>query len=269
MPAPASLPWTRAHPAGTGAGDRFGAWRMWRLQTALRHDDPRSRPNGVWDDVFDAVLRANGVPTPGGVPTITKAYWESKVTGANLDRLPWDTPRPTEADLVEHLLAETNGFGDRQPSVLVPRGVLTAQVMLHHRGATPAAASDVQTTLLYRVVPGWQARATAAQWLPQPVGWTAAVATLLTDGTAPALPAGWLLADTGTPRHSPADAVAAGAPAVVTFDVNLGTLADSSLVLLVSVVHSAGDPVSLTELPLRDLVLSSPHVAVRSVLVRT
>ena len=162
-----------------------------------------------------------------------------------------------------------NPFGDRQPSVLVPRGVLTCYVMLHHRGAAPAASSDVQTTLLYRVVAGWQARASAVDWLPGPVGWTAAIATLLTDGTTPALPTGWLLADTGTPRHSPADPVAAGAPAVATFDVNLGTVNDKSLVLLVAVVHSADDHVSLTELPLRDLVLSSPHVAVRSVLVRT
>jgi len=58
-------------------------------------------------------------------------------------------------------------------------------------------------------------------------------------------------------------------PAAATFDVNLGTVSDSSLVLLVAVVHSAGDHMSLTELPRRDLVLSSPHVAVRSVLVRT
>ena len=269
MPAPASLPWTRAHPAGAGTADRFGSWRLWRLQTALRHDDPRSRPNGVWDDMLDTVLRANGVPTPGGVPTITKAYWESKVTGANLDRLPWDTLRPSEADLVEHLPAEMNPFGDRPPSVLVPRGVLTCHVMLHHRGAAPAASSEVQTTLLYRVVAGWQARASAVDWLPGSVGWTAAIATLLTDGTTPALPTGWLLADTGTPRHPPADPVAAGAPAVATFDVNLGTVNDNSLVLLVAVVHSANDHVSLTELPLHDLVLSSPHVAVRSVLVRT
>jgi hypothetical protein len=63
--------------------------------------------------------------------------------------------------------------------------------------------------------------------------------------------------------------VAAGAPAVASFDVNLGTVNDNALVLLVAVVHSADDHVSLTESPLRDLVLSSPHVAVRSVLVRT
>jgi hypothetical protein len=44
---------------------------------------------------------------------------------------------------------------------------------------------------------------------------------------------------------------------------------DKALVLLVAVVHSVNDEVSLTELPLRDLTLASPHVAVRSVLVRT
>jgi hypothetical protein len=62
--------------------------------------------------------------------------------------------------------------------------------------------------------------------------------------------------------------VAAGAPAVTTFDVNLGAVKDKAVVLLVAVVHSANDAVSLSELPLRALALASPHVAVRSVLVR-
>ena len=182
-------------------------------------------------------------------PTITKAYWESKVTGANLDRLPWDTPRPSEADLVEHLPAEMNPFGDRQPSVLVPRGVLTCHVMLHHRGAAPAASSDVQATLLYRVVAGWQARASAVGWLPGPVGWTAAIATLLTDGTHAGA------ARRLAPRRHRHAATLAGRrrrrrrrrPSPPSTS-NLGTVNDSSLVLLVAVVHSANDHVSLTEL---------------------
>jgi hypothetical protein len=267
MAAPASLPWTRAHPAGTPT-DRFGFWRLWRFQAALRREDLRCEATGVWDAEFDAVLRTNGVPTPGGNATINKTYWESKVTGANLTRLPWDTPRPTEADLAEYLPAEANPFGDRQPSVLVPRSVLTAYVMLHHRGAAVASSGDVQTTLLYRVVSSWQGKASTA-WLPANVGWTAAIAKLLTDGTNPALPAGWLLADTTNPRRSPASDAAAGSPAVAAFDVDLSTLADKALVLLVAVVHSANDHVSVTESPLRDLTLASPHVAVRSVLVRT
>jgi hypothetical protein len=267
MAAPASLPWTRAHPAGTPT-DRFGFWRLWRFQAALRREDLRCEATGVWDAEFDAVLRTNGVPTPGGNATINKTYWESKVTGANLTRLPWDTPRPTEADLAEYLPAEANPFGDRQPSVLVPRSVLTAYVMLHHRGAAVASSGDVQTTLLYRVVASWQGKASTA-WLPGNVGWTAAIATLLTDGTNPALPAGWVLADTTNPRRSPATDAVAGSPAVATFDVDLSTLADKALVLLVAVVHSANDHVSVTESPLRDLTLASPHVAVRSVLVRT
>jgi hypothetical protein len=101
------------------------------------------------------------------------------------------------------------------------------------------------------------------------VGWTAAIAALLKNGTNPALPAGWILADTANPRHSPVDDVLAGSPAAATFDVDLSTVKDKGLVLLVAVVHSVNDEVSLTELPLRDLTLASPHVAVRSVLVRT
>jgi hypothetical protein len=268
MAAPSSLPWTRAHPAGAAA-DKFGFWKLWRLQAALRREDLRSEATGVWDAEFDAVLRANGVPTPGGTATITKAYWESKVTGANVARLPWDTPRPSEADLVEYLPAEANPFGDGQPSVLVPKGVLTAYVALHHRGAAPAAKADVQTTLLYRVVSAWQGKASST-WLPAAVGWTAAIRDLLVNGNtpAPAALAGWVLADTASPRHSPVSDVVAGSPAVATFDVDLSGVKDKAVVLLVAVVHSANDAVSLTELPLRDLALASPHVAVRSVLVR-
>ena len=267
MAAPTSLPWTRAKPAGTTA-DRFGFWKLWRFQTALRREDLRSEPTGRWDLEFDAVLRGNGVPTPGGNATINKAYWESKVTGANLTRLPWDTPRPSEADLAEYLPAESNPFGDRQPSVVVPPGTLTAYVLLHHRGATPAASADVQVTLLYRVVSKWQGKASTA-WVTGNVGWTAAIAKLLEDGTPPPPFAPWLLADTTTPRHSPVDDVLAGSPAVATFDVDLSAVKDKQLVLLVAVVHSANDHVTLTEAPLRDLTLASPHVAVRSVLVRT
>jgi hypothetical protein len=268
MPAPASLPWTQVLPAGHHA-DPFGIWKLWRFQTALRHEDLRSEARGVWDAEFDDVLLANGVPTPGGTATITGAYWESKVTGVNLNQLPWDTRQPTEADLAEYLPAEANLFGDKQPSVLVPPGKITAYVMLHHRGAEPAARVDVQTTLLYRVVPSWQPKATSTAWLPDPVGWTAAIANLLTDGTNPALSDEWKLADRDNPSHSPATDTAAGSPAVATFDVDLSAVKNKALVLLVAVVHSANDHVSLTELPLRDLTLASPHVAVRSVQVGT
>jgi hypothetical protein len=269
MPAPTSLPWTRAHPAGTKP-DRLGFWKLWRFQAALRREDLRCEATGVWDAEFEAVLRANGAPTidAAGRRMITEPFWESKVTGVNLNRLPWDTPQPTEADLAEYLPAEPTPFGDRQPSVVVPRGVLTCYVLLHHRGVAPAAAPDGQTTLLYRVVSSWQTKASTA-WLPSAVGWTAAITKLLTDGTNPALPAEWVLADSANPRHSPATDAAAGSPAVATFDVDLSTVKDKALVLLVAVIHSANDHVSLTELPLRDLTLGSPHLAVRSVQVRT
>ena len=269
MTAPASLPWTQLNPAGTPHADPFGTWKLWRFQAALRHEDLRCVAKGVWDDEFEAVLLANGVPTtPGGSATITKAYWESIVTGVNLSRLPWDTPQPTEADVADYLPAEATPLGDQPPSVLVPAGKITAYVLLHHRGAAPAARADVQTTLLYQVVSSWQGKASTA-WLPGAVGWTAAIAGLLTDGTNPALHAGWALADVADPRHSPATDTAAGSPAVATFEVDLRGVKDKALVLLVAVVHSANDPVSLTELPLRDLALASPHVAVRSVQVRT
>ena len=122
-------------------------------------------------------------------------------------------------------------------------------------------------TLLYRVVSKWQGKASTA-WVTGNVGWTAAIAALLKNGTNPALPAGWILADS-QPRHSPVDdsgRVLAGGGHVRRRPQHVK---DKGLVLLVAVVHSVNDDVSLTELPLLFSTLASPHVAVRSVLVRT
>jgi hypothetical protein len=267
MAAPTTLPWTQAK-ITAGVTDRTAFWKLWRFQAALRHVDIRAKATGVWDADFDAVLRANGVPIVGGAAQITKAYWESIVTGANLIRTPWDTKDPTEADLVEYLPAETNIYADREPGGTVPRSVLTAYVVIHHRGASPAAAGDIQATLLWRAVPKWQAMASTA-WATENVSWAASVTSLLTDGTPPAALGQWHLADTASQRHGPGASAIAGSPAVVTFDVDLSTVANGSLVLLAAVVHSANDHVTINEAPIDQLTRSSPHVAVRSVVVRT
>jgi hypothetical protein len=265
MAAPAST-YTQAKPSGTPA-DPLGFWRLWRFQVALRKVDRRSEPTGRWDAEFDAVLRANGAPVVGGKAVIDKPFWQSIVTAPNLTQLPWDRPTPSEADLVELLPAETTALAIDKPSVTVPLGPLTVHVMLHHRGFP--AAGDAQVTLLYRLVPKWQAKK-SVDWATGAVGWTAAVSALLSAGTAPgALPAGWHLADPATPRRQPAAAVAAGAPQAVSLDLDVGAgVKKGTLALLVAVVHAGDDPVALSEVPLRQLALDRRHVAVRSVLLR-
>jgi hypothetical protein len=150
----------------------------------------------------------------------------------------------------------------------VPRAVLTAYVVVHHRGVNPAGAGDIQATLLWRPITTWQTLASTA-WATGNVGWTAAITALLTDGTPPGAIAPWRLADTASPRHTAGADAIAGAPAVVTFDVDLSTVANGSLVLLAAIIHSANDHVTIAESPIDQLTRSSPHVAVRSVVVRT
>ncbi|MGI8759491.1 MAG: hypothetical protein ACR2K0_09320, partial [Acidimicrobiales bacterium] len=267
MAPPISLPWTMAKPSGAPA-DALGFWKLWRFQTALRNVDRRSEPTGIWDAEFESVLVANGAPTPAGVTTIDRPFWQSIVKAPNLTRLPWDTAQPTEADLAELLPLETTAVSVDTPSVQMPMGIVTAEVLLHHRGHPAAAAAGVQVTLLRRLVPKWQTKK-SSDWLPDPIGWTAAVTALLKNGTAPTLPTGWRLADTATPRRNPAADVAAGAPQIASFDLDLATgIEKGTLVILAAVVHAPGDPVTLAEAPLRQLALDRRHVAVRSFILR-
>ena len=89
--------------------------------------------------------------------------------------------------------------------------MLSAYVVVHHRGANPAAAGDIQATLLWRPIATWQTLASTA-WATGNVGWTAAITTLLTDGTPPGAITPWRLADTASSRHSAGADAIAGAP---------------------------------------------------------
>jgi hypothetical protein len=268
MAAPGTLPWTGTTSLQP-AGDPVRFWRLWRFQVALRNVDRRSRPTGQWDTYFDSVLRANGAPVVAGRPRLTAGVWNAVVTGANLGRLPWDTPAPSEADLIEYVPPAPTVGADNQPSVDVIRGQVTVHVLLHNRGFPDQAHGDVQVTLLWRRITGWAGKASAA-WLPTNVGWTAGIINLLTTGAVPALTGGWQLADPANPRRSPATDLSVGTPRSVSFDVNLGGAGApaGSLLLLVAVAHAVRDPVVLAEAPLRQLTLDRHHVAVRSVRVR-
>ena len=253
------------------SGDPFGVWKLWRFQTALRNVDRRSEPTGTWDAEFDARAPApTACPTPGGKATIDKPFWQSIVTAPNLTRTPWDDPVPTEADLVEYLPTETTALSVDRPSVVVPLGHGDRR----RAGPPPrlpgrAGRRRAGRRCSYRLVPKWHGKK-SVDWLPGAVGWTAAVAALLQNGTNPALPAGWTTGPAPLrQRVSTGADVAAGAPQAVSFDVDLGTgIKTGTLAILVAVVHTTADAVALSDVPLRQLTLDRRHVAVRSVLLR-
>jgi hypothetical protein len=87
------------------------------------------------------------------------------------------------------------------------------------------------------------------------------------DGASAALPAGWHYAGSTNATRRLAlngqtlDPLNAG---VASFDLNLTGLRRDRLVLLVAVVRAGAD-VAIAEMPLRDLTLANPAVAVRAV----
>ena len=111
-----------------------------------------------------------------------------------------------------------------------------------------------------------------ARWAAIAGDWTAPVQTVLNRadgiGNSTALPSGWhyALGTNTTSRHltvtgQTLDALNAG---VASFDLNLAGLPKDRLVLLVAVLRAGAD-IALPNLPLRQLVLEQPAVAVRAV----
>jgi hypothetical protein len=266
IPPPASLTWRRAagkHP--TPATDATGTWRLWQFQAALRALDGRVEPNAEWPARFDEVLKRAGAPLSSGQRAITSAFWTAVMTAANVAALPWDAPRPSEADLLEWLPTIGDTLATDGPSCAVPAGPATVQVMLHDRGL-PVTPPDKVRVALLRFAFGPLAGQPSAAWIPGNVGWTAAISAFLNNGTAPALPPGWtLVPGTASAAARPLAPIAAGEPQAVSFDVDFTGAAAGHLFLLVAVVWSEKDPVTLVEQPLRALTVGNHHVAVRSV----
>jgi hypothetical protein len=254
---PVGLPW---------AGASADAYGLWAFQTALHgRPDALCKPDGQWTPLFDARLRA----ATGGSNRITLAVWRNIVgAGAafpNAFADPWNGASPTEADLAE-LIVDLPPAGGSPASIGMRPVAAHVDVLVHHRHLTPIAAANVNVTLLRRDVTGTN----VAAWAALAGTWAAPVQTFLRSGGAPpALPAGWSFADAATPTpipvRSPAGPIDVRLPRVATFDVDFTGLATGTRVLLVAVVHSTIDPVTLPGSALQNLVLGTRFAAVRSV----
>ena len=236
-PAPTTaFPWIGASP------DRYG---LWVFQTALHvrgTGDPLVKPDGQWTPLFDARLRAANANSN----RITQTLWNSVVgSGASFPNAyaePWSGAEPNEADLYE-LIVDRRPPGASPASIGIGRVHAKVDVQVHHRAGDAIAANTVRVTLLRRDVSGTADPA----WAALPCAWTAAVQTLLRNGGAtPALADGWTFADAGQAVRSPAGPIDARLSRAVTFDADFSTLAATARVVLVAVVHSDADPVTLT-----------------------
>jgi hypothetical protein len=135
---------------------------------------------------------------------------------------------------------------------------------LHHRSGIAVPADQVRVTLLRRDVTGTADPA----WRRYRAHGPRRVQTLLRNGgAAPALADGWSFADVDAAQRvrSPPGPVDARLSRVVTFEVDLTVPAATTRVVLVAVVHSDVDPVTLAGATLQAVVLGNRFVALRSV----
>ncbi len=276
LPVPGATPWQR----GAFGGQTE---RLRRFQSALRSrtGDPRIVGTGTWDGVFSEVLRDHGAPTvavPAAPPMpaharvqIDTSFWNTHFQGAHRSAEPWGPGTPTEADLLE-LTPDVPEGAATEAACTLPRRAWTVDVVVHHRGRMPRDGADVRATLLWWTDPSARHRIAfdePERWATLTTAWAATVQAMLNgaSGASAALPAGWHYAGStnATRRLTLAgqtlDPLNAG---VASFPLTLPRLPANRLVLLVAVVRAGGD-LALTEMPLRDLVLTHPAVAVRAV----
>ncbi len=109
-------------------------------------------------------------------------------------------------------------------------------------------------------------------WFTGPITWAAAVDEVLNSsgGTTSHSPGGgWLFvgSNAATRRKTlTGQDLDSAQSAVATFDLDLSPFRNGTVMLLAAVIRAGGDS-ALATLPLRGLVLSDPHVAVRSLVV--
>jgi hypothetical protein len=222
--------------------------------------DPLVKPNGQWSPQFESRLFATR-----NTRQVTKAVWDAVVgSGSSFPNAyadPWNGDAPTEADLFE-LVRDLPPPAGSPASIGLKPVRANVDVLVHHRHLKPVAGIDVKVTLLRFDATGVPGNA----WDVILTDWRPAIEDLLKVGNSiPALPTGWEFADGFTPRRSLNAAVDARLPRAATFEVDFSTAKKGKRFLLVAVVHSVVDPVSLPDQTLQPLVLGTRFVALRSV----
>ena len=228
-PASTALTYLRAYRTDT----------RWLLPTQLSGSALAGDVNpALYDDSPDIVIDTTGV-----VRTIPP-------TEAELGKIPPQLAASAPARL---------RVSDRHPQV---------HVLVHHRSSTAAPPAQVRVALLRHALPANGVVPLGGLW---PVLVAAAAA-----GTSPALPDGWTKAAASLSLN-PSGPVEPRLPRAVTFNVDLSADAAGSMILLMAVVLSTVNQISPADLQLTattqaatadQLVMSSPHVAAKSLLIR-
>jgi hypothetical protein len=289
-----TLPWTRY------TGD-IDPELLRRFQASLRArvKDPRIRATGIWDSYFNEVLRSQedspkppliivgSPPNEKVIVSINEGFWDASMklpaAAAFATAEPWGGGIPTEADLFDY--SAKLGEGElKEASCTLPAGKLKVDIVVHRRGLEPIDGANVRVTLLYWIDPKKKGAAEAsnsATWFSGNIAWAPAANQVLNsaDGkTALPVDGGWafvlgknktdvrrltLAGQTLDPMHS----------GIATFDLDLTSLKakPNTVVLLVAVIRSGTTPADDIALPsnkaLSAIALSSPHVAIRSMVV--
>lgn len=267
---PATLPWAAGSPG-------VDAEPLRRFQSALRArtHDPRVRATGRWDGWFNEVMRDLGAPTVAPATVrLDEAFWTLSMQGAPATAEPWDTPRPTHADLLDFSSGIDEGVRERTSGEL-PAAANKVDILVHRRGLAPMDGAGVRVTLLKWVDPHAQSSASwsdSSTWLSGNVPWTDAVNEVLnsaTGATSQALGSGWsFVGGTLDTRRQALTGQTLDAmhPGIASFALNLAGLKHNSVVLLVAVIRSGTD-IALSADTLENLAITSPNVAVRSLRV--
>jgi hypothetical protein len=275
LAAPASLPWTKNAFSSNNEGLR-------RFQAALRDrtGDARVRPTGTWDMYFNEVLRDLGAPIapPPALPqlvSIDAAFWNVSMLAPFATAEPWGAGMPSEADLYE-LSAKLEEGDLAKASCSLPPRAAKVDILVQQRGLDPMDGANVRVTLLKWIDPKKKRAAKwndSSTWFSGNVPWTLAVNEVLngaTGATAQAFAGGWSFVGTtdATRRRTLAgqtlDPTHSG---IATFDLPLAGLKLNTVVLLVAVIRAGTTPaadIALAPASLRELVLTQPNVAVRS-----
>ena len=173
---------------------------------------------------------------------------------------------PTEAEL---LAAPPAGPPGARAATAISERHPKVHVLVHHRWRVALAPADVRVLLLRKALTGDVDIALGGLW-------PALLAAQAATSPPASLPDGWRKAGAAL-WERPLTAIETRMPRGVTFDVDLsGDVAGTQLVLL-AVVLSAADPIGPADLranlasdatTVRELVLRSPHVAARTLMVR-